>query len=102
MNTPRHTLVGLVLGALVLTGLGGAGGYWLAQRRASMPVTSTSPPVHAGTQERKPLYWYDPMAPNRHFDKPGKSPFMDMQLLPKYAEEAEAAGGVRVSPNMVQ
>jgi Cu(I)/Ag(I) efflux system membrane fusion protein len=33
----------------------------------------------------KPSYWYDPMHPEKHFDKPGKSPFMDMQLLPKYA-----------------
>jgi Cu(I)/Ag(I) efflux system membrane fusion protein len=32
------------------------------------------------------------MKPQVHFDHPGKSPFMDMQLEPKYAEE-EAAGG---------
>src|SRR5437660_4146348 len=41
--------------------------------------------------ERKVLYWYDPMKPEVHFDHPGKSPFMDMQLEPKYAEEAPAA-----------
>ena len=40
-------------------------------------------------------YWYDPMVPAQKFDKPGKSPFMDMQLEPKYAETAaENAGGV--------
>ena len=33
-------------------------------------------------------YWYDPMVPNQKFDKPGKSPFMDMQLEPKYANES--------------
>src|SRR3546814_10452499 len=38
--------------------------------------------------EREVLYWYDPMRPERHFDKPGKSPLMDMQLVPKYAAEA--------------
>lgn len=32
------------------------------------------------------LYWYDPMEPTQKFDKPGKSPFMDMMLEPKYAE----------------
>jgi len=42
------------------------------------------------------------MVPNQHFQKPGKSPFMDMQLVPKYGDEAGEAGGVRVSPNMVQ
>ncbi len=40
---------------------------------------------------KKVFYWYDPMKPEAHFDKPGKSPFMDMQLEPKYAEEAPAA-----------
>ena len=41
---------------------------------------------------RRLLYWYDPMKPEVHFDHPGKSPFMDMQLEPKYAEEAPAPG----------
>lgn len=55
--------------------------------------------------EKTPLYWYDPMRPDQHFDKPGKSPFMDMQLLPKYADES---GGVRsatvveIDPRMAQ
>lgn len=35
------------------------------------------------------LYWYDPMYADRHFDKPGKSPFMDMELVPKYAESGK-------------
>ncbi|MBW8875618.1 MAG: efflux RND transporter periplasmic adaptor subunit [Acidobacteria bacterium] len=38
--------------------------------------------------ERKVLYWFDPMQPGTHFDHPGKSPFMDMELVPKYADEA--------------
>ena len=44
----------------------------------------------AAVAERQPLYWYDPMVPDQRFDKPGKSPFMDMQLVPKYADEAPA------------
>jgi RND family efflux transporter MFP subunit len=50
---------------------------------------------------RKVLYWYDPMAPGSRFDKPGKSPFMDMDLVPKYADEepgAEGAGGPSAPP----
>lgn len=46
------------------------------------------------------LYWYDPMAPDRRFDQPGKSPFMDMDLIPKCAEETSQ--GVTVSPAMQQ
>jgi RND family efflux transporter MFP subunit len=36
---------------------------------------------------RKVLYWYDPMQPGTHFDHPGKSPSMNMELVPKYADE---------------
>lgn len=39
---------------------------------------------------RKVLYWHDPMTPGKKFDKPGKSPFMDMELVPKYADEEDA------------
>ena len=35
------------------------------------------------------LYWYDPMKPDVHFEKPGPSPFMDMDLVPKYATAAD-------------
>ncbi|MDR2604660.1 MAG: efflux RND transporter periplasmic adaptor subunit [Desulfovibrio sp.] len=53
---------------------------------------------HAGPGgERKVLYWYDPMYPDRRFDKPGKSPFMDMELVPRYAEDGEGAG-IRIDP----
>jgi len=36
------------------------------------------------------------MFPNQKFDKPGKSPFMDMQLVPKYADGGGGAAGVAV------
>lgn len=43
------------------------------------------------------LYWYDPMQPQQHFDKPGKSPFMDMELVPKYADEGNETSPVKNS-----
>jgi Cu(I)/Ag(I) efflux system membrane fusion protein len=53
-----------------------------------------------------PLYWYDPMHPDAHFDQPGKSPFMDMQLVPKLPDEALSAPGapasISVDSRMVQ
>ena len=45
---------------------------------------------------RKVLYWHDPMVPGQKFDKPGKRPFMDMDLVPVYADEAPS-GGVAIS-----
>jgi len=55
--------------------------------------------------DEKPLYWYDPMHPNEHFDKPGKSPFMDMQLIPRMAGEGSSSatsGSIAVDPRVVQ
>ena len=48
-------------------------------------------------EAKKPLYWYDPMFPQQRFDAPGKSPFMDMQLVPKYAAENSQAGAPGVN-----
>jgi len=44
------------------------------------------------------------MQPNQHFKAPGKSPFMDMQLIPKYADEdsGSAQNEIRIDPAMVQ
>lgn len=51
-------------------------------------------------------YWYDPMVPTQKFDKPGKSPFMDMQLVPKYSnigsdgEEGDVAISSQTAQNL--
>jgi membrane fusion protein, copper/silver efflux system len=54
---------------------------------------------------RKVLYWYGPMNPSYHSDRPGKSP-MGMDLLPKYADEAPAGnlqpGTVKISSEQQQ
>ncbi len=44
------------------------------------------------SSERKVLYWTDPMVPGYRSDKPGKSPFMDMELVPVYEDEAGGDG----------
>jgi Cu(I)/Ag(I) efflux system membrane fusion protein len=58
----------------------------------------------AASGARQVLYWHDPMVPGQRFDKPGKSPFMDMQLQPVYADEAGDGGnsGVKISPQVQQ
>ena len=82
---------GLIASALGLLTIGIGGGYWWAQRHADAHAEVSQPAVPA-PQERQVLYWYDPMVPDQHFDQPGKSPFMDMQLVPRYAEQAATAG----------
>ena len=94
----RVQTIGLALvGAIAIGGVGFFGG-----RTTKLPTATTTA---APTASRQALYWYDPMVPAQHFDKPGKSPFMDMQLQPKYAEEAGAgdrAAGVRIDPTQTQ
>jgi Cu(I)/Ag(I) efflux system membrane fusion protein len=66
-------------------------------------VPSTAVQVTSG--QRTPAYWYDPMQPQQHFSKPGKSPYMDMQLLPKYLDGAApgaATNNISVDSRTVQ
>jgi Cu(I)/Ag(I) efflux system membrane fusion protein len=83
-------------GAMLLAG-GLALGYWLR----GDTDTGAEP---AGAEEPEVLYWYDPMVPDQHFDQPGKSPFMDMELVPKYADQAAGTDDaiVRIDPATVQ
>jgi len=60
---------------------------------ARLTMETHTPPAASGGNGKSVLYWYDPMVPNQHFDQPGKSPFMDMQLVPKYAGEGAASPG---------
>jgi Cu(I)/Ag(I) efflux system membrane fusion protein len=94
-----------VLIPIVVALAAAAGGYWAGKHGSSgkehaQPTASTSA---APNSERRILYWHDPMYPQHRFDKPGKSPFMDMQLVPVYADaQADAARGASVSARAVQ
>jgi membrane fusion protein, copper/silver efflux system len=66
-----------------------------------------APPATGTTTQEAPSYWYDPMHPSQHFDRPGKSPFMDMQLVPKYANRTmsdanNAPATIEIDPRVVQ
>jgi membrane fusion protein, copper/silver efflux system len=109
----RNTTL-LIVGGLALAGAGIGGGYWYAMQRMSsmtapQPATTADAASSAPTSgekaaagERTPLYWHDPMIPGPKFDKPGKSPFMDMQLVPVYADAGADQGSVTISPRTVQ
>ena len=92
-----RTKFGAIALAAVMVAAGG--GYWIGtQRDGGTTTTATADPgsnVH---------YYYDPMFPNQKFEKPGKSPFMDMQLVPKLADggSAGAAPGVTIDPSAMQ
>ncbi|WP_186023734.1 efflux RND transporter periplasmic adaptor subunit [Burkholderia gladioli] len=91
----------LIAGAALL-----GAGYLAGSRHRdggdSMAAAAT-PSAGGAPAPRKVLYWHDPMVPNQHFDKPGKSPFMDMQLQPVYADgDGGAQPGIRIDAGLQQ
>ena len=87
----RRTIV-ILAAALALAFVSGLAGYLVADRGADGQAS-------VDASGRRILYWYDPMVPQERYPGPGKSS-MNMDLIPRYADEAE--GGVRVSPAMIQ
>ncbi|HJW82604.1 MAG TPA: heavy metal-binding domain-containing protein [Acidiferrobacterales bacterium] len=100
MNWNKKIIAGMIAGVtLIVVAL--AAWYFLASKQEA-PVTAGSE-----NQERKVLYWTDPMVPGFKSDKPGKSPFMDMDMVPVYADAqgaADDAGATTVSvrPEIIQ
>ena len=56
----------------------------------------------AEEEGKEVLYWYDPMYPQQKFDEPGKSPFMDMDLVPRYADEGGNGASMSIDPSVMQ
>lgn len=113
MNSRNLILALIVVGAV---GAAGYGVYRLGLNRG-MQMTGSAPdggaaaPVSAAAQKagdvdptngKKVLYWHDPMVPAQKFDKPGKSPFMDMQLVPVYADGGSVESAVAISSRVQQ
>lgn len=115
-----------ILGAVAATLLAGAGYglYQLGLQRGAISTTASAtatnleaPPTSIAAGEaatrrhiqadlkagdvdpangERVLYYHDPMVPGKRFDKPAKSPFMDMMLVPVYAG---GSGGASTSDN---
>ncbi|MFN3463862.1 MAG: efflux RND transporter periplasmic adaptor subunit [Terricaulis sp.] len=82
-----------ILPGVLALGAVGAGGYWLGVNQGAAPAREAG---------REVLYWYDPMRPEVHFNEAGQSPFMDMALVPRYADESASEAGVRIDPGVAQ
>ncbi len=105
-----------ILAATAVVALLAAGGYAAYQAgmsrgmKMAAPSSGTGASAPGGTlgagaidpaNGKRILYWHDPMVPGQKFDKPGKSPFMDMQLVPVYEDEG-GQGGVAIDPRLQQ
>lgn len=93
MKWNKPTMICVIVGIAVLVAVSAAWYFLMPQ--------STAPMASAEDQDRKVLYWTDPMVPGFKSDKPGKSPFMDMELVPVY-EEDDSATAVSVRPEIMQ
>ena len=92
----KNSMVALVLISVLVAG---GAGYWFGALGSSAATQDQS-----GEDGSDVLYYYDPMFPQQKFDKPGKSPFMDMQLVPKYAGDnrKDDAPSIAIDPEVAQ
>src|SRR5947199_5563590 len=107
----KITTTTLIIG-LAVVAAGGYGVYRLGMNQGmQMSAVPSGGGTAAGPQKagdvdpttgKKVLYWHDPMVPGTKFDKPGKSPFMDMQLAPVYADGGGDDSAVSVSSRVQQ
>ncbi|WP_336315987.1 efflux RND transporter periplasmic adaptor subunit [Stutzerimonas stutzeri] len=92
-----------VLASITLLGVaiavGAGGGYWFARQYGDMAAHGST--SEAGSHAQV-LYWYDPMVPQHRFDRPGKSPFMDMDLVPRYANQDGDAAAISIDAGVTQ
>ena len=86
----------------LLAGMFVVGAGTLIYRAGKYAGMNGTAPTATAAPAKKPLYWHDPMVPGQRFDKPGKSPFMDMPLVPVYADNGSADGQVAIGPRMQQ
>lgn len=103
MKASTLVTFGIAAGAVIAIG-----SYQLGTRHSAAMATSDGASTSTISDAkldpktgRPVLYWHDPMVPGTRFDKPGKSPFMDMQLVPVYADES-AGAGVSVASGVAQ
>ncbi len=95
MKRKQTVLAGIIAAAALGAVTVGAWYFLASKQEAPMAIAGSE------NQERKILYWTDPMVPGFKSDKPGKSPFMDMEMVPVYADDAGATT-VSVRPEIIQ
>lgn len=92
----------IFLVCLLVAGLAGGAGYVAYEAGMARGMKLAAAPAAAGSSAKRVLYWHDPMVPGQKFDKPGKSPFMDMPLQPVYEDDASRQGGVAIEARLQQ
>ncbi|MDZ4296986.1 MAG: efflux RND transporter periplasmic adaptor subunit [Moraxellaceae bacterium] len=96
----KHKSIMYAVTIVCVLGLIGWGFYRLGMHQGMVMSAPASAVAH--DSGAKVLYWHDPMVPGHRFDKPGRSPFMDMDLVPVYATEGLDQTGVSIAAQTQQ
>ena len=96
-TTMSRASLATAAGALAL--VAGGIGFGIAR----LGNTAGSAPEQTKSDQRKILYWYDPMIPAERHDGPGLSS-MGMKLIPRYADDGSAntTPGVAIDAGSIQ
>lgn len=107
MNT-RSVAIGMTLVTTLVAGAYGLYRAGISAGRNEVPgavdvagQSSEMTGAIGAQSDKRVLYWHDPMVPGQRFDRPGKSPFMDMELVPVYAETGDGRG-ISIDPRVQQ
>jgi RND family efflux transporter MFP subunit len=94
----NHSVKRTILGTLIVLTLGAVYAasthHWLGQGGRALAASQSA-------HERQPIYWFDAMNPQHHYNKPGKAPD-GMDLVPQYADQTATTGaqaGGSATPN---
>ena len=89
-RSPKRIILGILIVATLGLVFAVATHHWFGQGKSGIAAAQS-----AGG-ERKPLYWYDAMNPQHHYNQPGKAPD-GMDLVPMYAKNS--ASSPALAPN---
>jgi hypothetical protein len=79
-SLPKRIILGILLALTLGVVYAGATHHWFGQSGHVGAATQSDKDAH------KPVYWYDAMNPQHHYNQPGKAPD-GMDLVPQYAEK---------------
>src|ERR1700690_3292555 len=79
-SSPKRIILGILLALTLGLVYPGATHRWFGQSDRAVAASQSA------SGERKPIYWYDAMNPQHHYNQPGKAPD-GMDLVPQYAEQ---------------
>jgi Cu(I)/Ag(I) efflux system membrane fusion protein len=85
-RSPKRIIPGILIALTLAIVYGASTHRWFNQGGSSVAASQNA------KGERKPIYWYDAMNPQHHFNKPGKAPD-GMDLVPQYAEQSASPAG---------